>query len=577
MHTDHLFQFLINSDFVTQASRQDIVMTSGRNMGIRRGIADAFIQAALEFCDHPKLQYTWMRFLPEKKQHFDPFWSQLVTLLEKRLDQTAILRPRSEDSFRLISSLRYSVESQLDCRGEPLFRDNNPEMHISKRYSKDDIMILRSYGLAEYTESEILDAISFDLNTSDSRMRSKDRDDDWHARSANYLKSILLSSNTVLHAKLRSLQLLPLQDGTWIAAESQETFLPEANGLEVPPSLGLNIIDSKATQNAHRRQLFSLLGAKEAEIFFLRQRILQRKFFTKSIQQSVAQFRYMFLTDKHRHHSEDTRNVLLIDSEPSFQSPFVVDIYMPDDEPFGPSKLLEDVEHINGLPVHFLHPLYLNQFFQGSDEAMQLNSWKNWLCSYAGVRRHLRIISKEDRGQLSKECLYVADHHADKLLGFLNYTWGQESKDITTSPVLIQMLKELKAPCQNGRMVALGATWLPLLGLQNEWRRFSRAPEGFPFLKMDREITRDSYAKDWGFLASHLSVGVDDSISFYLSILFNIMDEQPGDENDINESFRILELYGVIYGKYLECANDKNRKLIRYVNTMKSGVLDSVY
>ncbi|KAK0758152.1 hypothetical protein N5P37_009453 [Trichoderma harzianum] len=554
------FTFLINSDFVTQANRQDIVMTSGRNIGIRRGIADAFIQAALEFCDHPKLQYTWMRYLPEKKQHFDPFWSQLVALLQERLNKTPILRPRSEDNFRLISSLRYSVESQLDSRGEPLFRDNNPEMHISKRYSKDDIMILRSYGLKEYTASEILDAIALDLNTSDPRMRSKDRDDDWHSRSANYLKSILLSSNTILHLQLRCLQLMPLQGGQWIAAFGQEIFLPEADGLKVPPGLDLNIIDSKATQNAHRRQLFSLLGAKEAEISFLRHRILKRKFINTHIVQCVAQLRYMFLTDKHKHHSENTSNIWLYDTKFNFLSPFSTDVYMPDDKPFAPSKLLENVEDTDGLSVHFLHPLYLNHFFQGSDEAKQLSSWKNWLCSYVGVRRHLRIISKEDRGKLSKECLYVESHLPDKFLGYLGYNWGQESKEIESSATLIRQLRAIEVPFHDGELVPLEDTHLPLPNLKHQWERFSRGLEHFPFLQLDYEVTHETYTKNWGFLVSSLGVKAEEDLYFYLDVLRYIMEGQRGD--DIDEFSRIFELYGVIYGKYLESPNDEKKNLI---------------
>ncbi|KAL6793013.1 hypothetical protein J3E68DRAFT_451446 [Trichoderma sp. SZMC 28012] len=556
------FTFLINSDFVTQANRQDIVMTSGRNIGIRRGIANAFIQAALEFCDHPKLQYTWVRYLPEKKQHFDPFWSQLVALLQERLNKTAILRPRSEDNFRLISSLRYSVESQLDSHGEPLFRDNNPEMHISKRYSKDDIMILRSYGLTEYTASEILDAISLDLNTSDPRMRSKDRDDDWHSKSANYLKSILLSSNTVLHSKLRSLQLLPLRGGTWIAAVNQEIFLPEAHGLEVPPALDLNIIDSDATKNAHRRQLFSLLGAKEAEISFLRRRILERKLKTAYITQGVAQLKYMFLTDKHKHRSEDAGNIWLVDSETYFRHPFSTDIYMPDDKPFGPSKLLENVKDTDGLSVYFLHPLWLNQVFQKSDEAMQLSSWKNWLCSYVGVRHHLRIISKEDRGKLSKECRYVASHLPDKFLGYLGYNWRQESKEIESSPALIRQLRAIEVPFDDDGVVPLEDAHLPLPNLKHQWERFSRGLEFFPFLQLDDEVTHETYVKDWGFLVSSLGVKAEEDLNFYLDVLRYITDYHEEDEDDIDDFFRIFELYGVIYGKYLESPDDKNKKLI---------------
>ncbi|KAK4077822.1 uncharacterized protein Triagg1_3516 [Trichoderma aggressivum f. europaeum] len=557
------FTFLINSDFVTEANRQDIVTTSSRNIGIRRGIADAFIQAIHKFCTHPKLQYTWMRYLPEKKQHFDPFWSQLVNLLGDKLNQTAILRPRSETSFCLISSLRFPVESQFDRHGEPLFRDSIPEKHISKNYSKDDIMILRSYGLKEYTASEIVDAISLDLNTIDSRMKSHHMDDDWHSRSANYLRNIILTSNAALRSKLRTMPLLPLQDGTWIAAENQYTFFSRAHGLEVPPDLGLSIINSEATQNAHRRQLFSHLGTKEADISFLRQRILLRGFSKQLISSSVTQLKYMFLTDKHRQSSEDSKNIRLVDSKWNLQNSFLTDIYMPDDEPFGPSKLLEEVDETAGFQASFLDSSYLNQTFQGDDEAMLLTSWKNWLCSYAGVRRHFRIISKENKDKLSKECLYVAGHHANKFLGFLNYTWGQESKAIKSSLALTMQLKEIKVLCQGGQMVSLKDTWLPLLELQKEWEKFSSRPETFPFLKLDRELTRDSYANDWGFLVSSLGVSAQDDLAFYLKILLRIMTRK--DTRDIYNPYRIFEVYNVIYGKYIAAPSDEIGARIRFL------------
>ncbi|KAL7941030.1 hypothetical protein V8C42DRAFT_335914 [Trichoderma barbatum] len=543
------FTFLINSDFVTQASRQDIITTSGRNIGIRRGIADAFVQAILELCNHPKLQYTWMRFLPNKDQHFDPFWSQLVMLLDEKLKEAAVLRPRSEKSFRLISSLRFPVDSQLDRHGEPLFKDNNPEMHISKNYTRDDIKILRQYDLTEYTASEILLAISSDLNSNDSRMRSNDMDDDWHMRSANYLSSICLSQNNAIHSKLCSLQVLPLQNERWIAAQNQDVFFPETHGLDIPPELDLNVIDKKAAQNIHRRQLFSNLGVKEAEISFLRQRILDRRFRTLFASATIKQLKYMFLTDKHKQDSEGSANIWVADSQCKFKSPHSTDIYMPDDKPFGPSKLLEKAKDTDGVSLNFLHPNYTDTAFEG-DDASLINSWKNWLCSYAGVRRHLRIVSKENKRELSKECLYVAKHKADKFLGFLNYTWSQESKHIESSPDLITRLKEIVVPCQDGQMVAIRSTWLPLPDLQQQWKRFSRGSEKFPFLKLDKGLTRDTYVKDWGFLASHLSVQVDNGLFSYLAILLYIITAHENE--DLPDDFRIFELYASIYGKSLE-------------------------
>ncbi|KAL7908107.1 hypothetical protein GGI35DRAFT_469887 [Trichoderma velutinum] len=552
------FTFLINSDFVTQANRQDIVTTSSRNIGIRHGIADAFIQAVLELCTHPKLQYTWMRFLPDKSQRYDPFWSQLVTLLDEKLKETAVLKPRGQDSLRLISSLRFTVDSQLDRHGKPLFRDNNPKMYLSKEYAKDDIMILRRYGLTEYTAAEILRAISRDLKRDDSRMKSEDMDADWHMRSANYLTEIWNMPNNVLRSKLRSLPLLPLEDETWIAAEDEEVYFPETNGLELPPELHLNIIASEAAQNVHRRQLFRHLGVKEAEVHFLRQVILAENFKIKSTKSAVKQLKYLFLTDKYKQRSENGRNIRIADNNGVMRRSEFTDIYMPDDNPYGPSKLLEKFKDT----ASFLHHYYLDETFQEDDADLGI-SWKNWLCSYVGVRRHLRIISKDNKEELSKECLYVADHLPDRFLGYLRYSWDQESKDIESSSELITKLQYIHVNCYGGKRRSLTETRLPLQKLKYQWDRFSRGSEFFPFLQLDNhKDTHETYVKDWGFLVSCLGVQAEDDLSFYLDVLFWIINSLEEDD-DIYDSSRIFELYGVIYGKYLESPNDKNKDLIQ--------------
>ena len=51
------FKFLIHADFDTQANRQDIVTSSPRNEGLAVGIADAFVKAVLQLCDHPTLRF----------------------------------------------------------------------------------------------------------------------------------------------------------------------------------------------------------------------------------------------------------------------------------------------------------------------------------------------------------------------------------------------------------------------------------------------------------------------------------------------------------------------------------------
>ncbi|KAG6355673.1 hypothetical protein INS49_003636 [Diaporthe citri] len=55
------FKFIIQADFVTDASRQDIVKDSLRNIALLDGVADAFARAVLQFCGHDGLRLQWMR------------------------------------------------------------------------------------------------------------------------------------------------------------------------------------------------------------------------------------------------------------------------------------------------------------------------------------------------------------------------------------------------------------------------------------------------------------------------------------------------------------------------------------
>ncbi|PKK48916.1 hypothetical protein CI102_6559 [Trichoderma harzianum] len=558
------FTFLINSDFVTQANRQDIVMTSRRNLGLRKGIVEAFIQAIMKFCDHPKLQYTWMRFLPRKDQHYDAFWSQLVILLEERLKETPVLRPIREDSLRSITSLHFPLSSQLDRHGNPLFEDIYRGAYISKQYNELDIKTLRSYGLTEYPMSYVLSALSLYSYSAESKLRSKDADDDWHTRASKYLSSMLHES--WYKNSLCSFPLLPLQDGTWIAPDDEEVVFPETNGLEIPPEVNLKIIDSKAAHNVHRRHLFHQLGVREVEISYLRLVILASGFRVTALSSSFKQLQFMFLTDKHRGLWENKENILIVDSEGQKQSAYVIDVYMPDSgNIFGPSELLGKVKRTDGMYFKFLHHSCMGSIFEKEDENL-IRSWKDWLCSYAGVRRHIRIISQHNTKELSKECLYIAANHADKFLGYLRYSWKHEHKTIESTPGLIRQLKRVVVPCYGGKSTHIKFTYLPLPNLQRQWERFSRGSEDFPFIKLDKEITRETYVQDWGFLVSCLSVGVEDNIRFYLWLLFYIMSHHKG--GDIDDAPRIVDLYKYIYNRYVECDEDEKKKQKEYIRNL---------
>ncbi|KAL2132352.1 hypothetical protein VTI74DRAFT_3923 [Chaetomium olivicolor] len=85
------FKFLVHSDFDTTASRQDINTTSKRNIDLLKGIAAAFVQAVLQFCEHGTLCYSWPQFLPGPDDT-GVFWSKVTEMIKTLLDATPVLR-----------------------------------------------------------------------------------------------------------------------------------------------------------------------------------------------------------------------------------------------------------------------------------------------------------------------------------------------------------------------------------------------------------------------------------------------------------------------------------------------------
>lgn len=526
-----------------------------------------FLQAVMEFCNHPDLQYTWMRFLPDRDEHqYDPFWSHLITLMEEELQKNAVLRPRSEKSFRLISELRYLTDSQLDRHGNPLFRDVYPEKYLSRNYTREDINILRKYGLSSCSMDEILSAIEQDVKRKDSKIQSQKMDDDWHKKSASYLTNVCRQSNAA-KSRLSHLPIIPLRDGLWLSTHRNEIYFPQTNEFEIPPDVDLSIIDPSAARNTERRQLFTLLGAQEAEISFIRHQILNKlsKFFkdNQPLSSYVRQLRYLFLTDAHKSSSEDKTKIAVMGSEEqAIFTPHSTDVYMPDNNPFGPSELLKEAKSTDGLSINFLHRAYVDGTFNEIGHDAMANLWNDWLCNYAGVRRYLRIISKDKRN-LSEECQYIATHRPDKFLGYLRYTWKQEGKDIKSSTSLITKLREIPIRFRSyyGLDIPLQGTLLPLPKLERQWVKFTRVPECFPFLKLGEKITQDTYAKDWGFLDS-LQFFSTDNLFFYIYMLGTIINTHKG---EIRDPIRIFKLYRTIYGKYIQNPLAEQKARIRYV------------
>jgi hypothetical protein len=273
---NHLWQFLIHADFVTQANREDIVTDSPRNRGLANGIAEAFIKAVLQFC-RGTAQYTWMRYLPRKRSHhWDPFWGALVERIEELLGHERILYTRGMRILRPVKDLRYRMECTNDRRGNPLFEDLRPELYLSDAYADEDIKILEDVGLEALNIQHCVDLARQDLASASSRFKSPATDEDWHHRAASLLSVPFQERWKDQITQLRMLKLIPLVDGSWVAATEGNIFYSDVNDILLPGDLGLRLVSPAAATNAARRTLFDHLGVQSADVANVRSLIFRK-------------------------------------------------------------------------------------------------------------------------------------------------------------------------------------------------------------------------------------------------------------------------------------------------------------
>ncbi|KPM39359.1 hypothetical protein AK830_g7176 [Neonectria ditissima] len=514
--------------------------------------------AILEFCNLPELQYTWMRFLPNPKDHYDHFWSRLVTKLQANLRFEAVLWPRSEGRLRPITNLWRLLSWHCDSHREPLFRDTNPEIYISNKYQESDLDKLMAYGLEYLKRDKFVDLLEQDLQLESSRMQSIETDDDWHTRVAKLLVGTFESPKfSHLRAKICQLPLLPLQGGKWAASSAPgRVYFSESSGVIIPGRSGFTLLAGEAEGNSTRMDLFKHLGVCHADLGFVRRSIIQ---WNRAYQPGtgvlfstlVDQLEFFYLTQHLVVVFMEGKARLRLATHRSTTRLLGSDVFLPDNHEFGLKKILgheNTAETLDGAPeIDFLWDGYLQR--SPEKPVPTAESWTDWLCTYAAVRRHISLVSLEEPGSLSKPVHYVAEHMPDKFLGFLCYNWCDRGQEIENSAELTTQLKSIRVLCQDGSTHALEKTYLPFQDLEAECARYLRGEESFPFLKLPTAVERGTYARDWPFLVPRFGVGVDPDMAFYKQLLLQIRSTAA---EEVEDEDRLIGLYSTIYGKYVQ-------------------------
>jgi hypothetical protein len=91
-------QFLIQSDFITGANREDIQQCEWNNW-LRKAISSVFVNAAQGkdgFMSHPTLRYSWVRYIPTDSIGHE-YWGELQKSIVRKLKSQKLFLSQQEN------------------------------------------------------------------------------------------------------------------------------------------------------------------------------------------------------------------------------------------------------------------------------------------------------------------------------------------------------------------------------------------------------------------------------------------------------------------------------------------------
>ncbi|KAF2808268.1 uncharacterized protein BDZ99DRAFT_50741 [Mytilinidion resinicola] len=511
------YKFLIQSDFITQASREDVFDTPWNNRLLEE-VAETFLQSIDGFLLHPTLRHHWIRYIPTDSVP-DDLWNRIQIKLHKAISSRSLFFSRDNGRLWRANELRILIPSNKDEDGEPLFPDlayPGPTAYISDTYDRGiDIPILKSVGLSLLSMQDLLDRLAQDLNRLSPRMHSMSPSNQWHSRVADLLISFMQHSN---HTEfLKKLPIVPLNNGKWVRPRNASIFFPTSGGIDIPDGLpNLNLVDTGALRSQSRRTLFSKLGVIECEpsrIFPLIEERHRSGGTTPA--QSVSYIRFIYW-----HHTKLPSKNLAISLAPSFvlNKQWFNPFYSRNGWTYCPrSEDLHAMSRYIGFlmpdqlkdQIRFTYPAYYDELQKC--ERRNDKAGVDWFREYFQIKHTPQLCRRDNMQQISSEVEYIAKHQSQSLLGVLQANWHQYCSEWDA------YFKSTELPIlHSDKLQRLDTTYLPLPKLKSIVSRLG-LEEGFGFLKELEDIAEHTASK-WAFL-DRFGVVMEENVSFWLELL----------------------------------------------------------
>ncbi|KAL1600687.1 hypothetical protein SLS60_007075 [Paraconiothyrium brasiliense] len=563
-------QFIIQSDFITSASRESL-RDCAWNETLRTGVAGAFCDAVATFAtkSHP-LRHLWLQYLPKEEMR-NNFWSQLFPSIKSRLQNMPVWQTWEGGIFKLPSQVCRLVDIFLH-EGEPIFSDLPHEVYLAKEYSRALGGLPAILGVPAISWPEILSRIEADIVSPVSRLRTHAADDPWHHACAQLISNALKNSSSTTILRFKKLAIIPVNKGkSWTGAPGvspgglNKIYFPTTEDIEIPTNIGLHLVDVAAASIPQRKELYRMLGVQECPTDEVLSKIQAKQttlYSMFSAEDLSTEIRYLFYFHPH---PASLKSWLRI---PVGESKAVVTncwpLYFLSTERYHTQNLLPTSYAENDQTNEVANFVYKGLFDLESLHAYSQvhdHLWRDWLQLVTGAVYYPVLLQPggTSNPEISKTMLAVLEHSPEEFVGLLGFHWNEYKTEIH---LVIEHLKSLEVPCMfppsSENFNQLQECYLPTTDILSKLQSLE-AEQCVPVVKLPEPWSQETRLQ-WEFL-SELGVRSKADLDFYITI--HVHEDWFGGSENPEEA--LIELYTGLAGLATASDFDHLRQLYGHV------------
>jgi hypothetical protein len=389
-----------------------------------------------------------------------------------------------------------------DRKGEPMFGSKGD--YISQDYPDTVREAISWLGVTTPDWDWVCDKLE-DLH-SKRLLGSKMKSAKWCSDLARVILKSVPSNDAEYARDLEEIPLIPLTDGTWRSAPSEDDpiYFPASLGVTIPPGLPLSMVEENASACPVRKKLFRLLGVRDCDVSSVIERILayHRKLRSAQSREIIAQLKYLY---KMREHLQDgdMKKIYFVCSPPISAPTSHIRKGTSTYANISSGGKLQKLFSGNS-EIDFLHEDYFVDL--NPTERVVFAEWLRQTAEVALAPRFIAASSHE----IHADFKWLLDNRSDRVLATLRQNWSMYKEIITRKAR--DTLANHEFLCWSGSAAALGKTRIPLHTLVQKTKAFGKV-SNYHFLALP-----SGDPEDWKFL-SDLSVDLDDGLSYFLWVL----------------------------------------------------------